>query len=72
MFPNYKKGWLFDSKDGWKDLGLIEWREYDKESNRNMVYNHYCRTCRSKAHVGKDEEGTFRYCTKCLIKLKPL
>jgi len=79
MFPKYKKVkkkflfWEYETKipDGWKDLGLVKEVE-DIEKGRNIIKSFVCPYCYSRIAVGKEAEKIFRFCPRCMIKIKEI
>lgn len=68
-FPHYvTKGIIFKKKVpfGWEDrgkVGLEEIGAYQYKTLHNL--------CNERIKIGIDKSGTFRFCPKCLVKLKP-
>lgn len=70
-FPNYIKGWLIDTKDGWEDLGEVKDRiAYDYKAGIDMCYPAKHAYCQNKIRVGKEEGELFKYCPVCMVKIK--
>lgn len=69
-FPHYvTKGIIFKSKVpfGWEDRGEMEIFMDENGDKRHPLHD----LCKDVAHIGIDESGAFRFCPKCLVKLKP-
>ena len=67
MFPN-KKG-FFKKKDNWEDLGkikIISVIENDKSYSSRMLHSF----CNTVIHIGRENGELFRFCPKCMIKVK--
>lgn len=68
-FPHYRRsGWLqlFRMKPiGWEDRGKCA-RRIDK----GFVYVKNCDQCNSELHIGRENNQSFRFCPKCLVKIK--
>lgn len=69
-FPHYvTKGIVFKRKVpfGWEDRGEVG-EYYDENGDLIRMKDNFCRAL---LHVGIDESGAFRFCPKCLVKIKP-
>ena len=55
--------WKKRVPNGWEDRGQAEKRT----ENRYRTHSE----CATRLHVGFDDEGSFLYCPKCLVKIKP-
>ena len=68
-FPHYRRGgWLqlFRMKPwGWEDRGkckTIDDGEY--------LHKKFCHRCNTILHIGRENNQSFRFCPKCLTKIK--
>lgn len=58
---------FFKECDGWEDLGTV-----CGVASKQQGHNNYdcCMFCKHKAHIGRDAEGLFKFCPRCLTKSK--
>ena len=52
---------------GWEERGEMG-EYYDENGNLIRVKDSFCKAL---LHIGIDESGAFRFCPKCLVKIKP-
>ena len=68
-FPHYRRGgWLqlFRMRSfGWEDRGKC-----NKRTDKGLVYYKICFDCSTELHIGREDNQSFRFCPKCLNKIK--
>lgn len=68
-FPYYKTvghfWWKKEVPDGWEDRG-----EQEKERIGNKNYRYACNFCNTTAHIGRENQEAFKFCPRCLVKIK--
>lgn len=59
--------WKKRVPNGWADRGEVG-EYYDENGDLIRMKDSFCKAL---LHVGIDESGAFRFCPKCLVKIKP-
>lgn len=67
MFPQKTK-WL-KRPIGWEDLGKMMERSEVRDGRTIILITTHA-LCNSALHAGKEEDKLFRFCPRCLVKIK--